>query len=204
MRMNVVELAKRKGGPSALRLMALLSLVLGACTSRQTSPTQQADVGQAGVGYCNQYLPSSADIQVQQGDAGYTYTIQYTYSDGGTSTDNSLAVKVQCGGTLNLKGSSSDGGDINFCFTATGFTAANSSPFSDGGTKIKVSSTGKDKKLINQPATYTYAPCTSGSDGGTVPEIDRDEALEGASGTLEVGTGGGGDWEEEVKRSGAR
>ena len=45
MKMNVVELSKRKGGPSALRLVALLSLILGACTSRQTGPTQQADAG---------------------------------------------------------------------------------------------------------------------------------------------------------------
>jgi hypothetical protein len=204
MRMNVVDLSKRKGAPSALRLVALLSLVLGGCVSRQPGSAQQANArhamaGQAADGGCPSTWSSTADINIQrQDDAGYTYTVQYL-DDAGTdagyfSSSVPPPVCVLPGGTLKLKGSSSDGGTIDLCFSKAD---GGSFPFTEGGTivkvkgkhmdEIKVTSTAKTFNLTHQGATYTYEMCPPDTDGG----VSVDDVGEGMTGTLQVGTGVG-------------
>jgi hypothetical protein len=174
MRMNMFELSKRKG---SLCLVALLSLVLGACSSRQPSPALQPAPAN-----CTSY-PSRQTIQINGPSNKVTVTKTTCARFGGT-------VKFEANGT-----------DACVSFpNGNPFTPPNRSfsvTASGSGVSLNIADSGTRKD-------YTFdvksGSCSSGSDGGTTgdggtPEREYSfvDQTQGTSGTLEVGTGGVGE-----------
>jgi hypothetical protein len=173
MRMNVFELSKRKG---SLCLVALLSLVLGACASSQTRTTQRATS-----------LDCPATIRVHSTQEGC-----YTLPQKNACVSDRGTVTFQMSGK----------GIASFTFKgASPFNTQNPISVQSGQPVELIAETPGnftfDVEVSGQnacpPSTLVLEKKPSGSGSES-----RDGQSEGLTGTLQVGTGGG-DWEEEKK-----